>query len=378
MKPVYQNMLAQFSKEKHAALIHTMNELSFLNKGPLPVNLAYIPVVLPKAVEKELHVTVGAYVDYISQKKMKDELRKKVASWLTPVPFQPFTHGAFDFHLCASGPKLIEYMAIPAGMVAVMFIAAKEYAKLFGFEFSDESVKQLKQEYTKSFSLGKKVAIVDVEPQKQITYPEFLCLQKMWEEQGHTVVIADPSEIDCENVTIHGKRIDTIYNRVTAPDLADSRLMHYHELIVTRPELFDPHPIQWYLGDKNSLVTLSAQKDLPDAVKKTLIPTKHIRDFTDWEHCKDYVFKPASSHANKGVLIYASKNKIKELMKQDYVFQKRYDADTLPYPDGKEMKYDVRICVFNGKPAFTYARVYQGMITKLKDEGSGFAPVFFA
>lgn len=367
LSTVYHKLTTKFSLEQYHELIENMNKKAFLNKGSIPINLAYIPVVIPQTVERELYATVNAYLAYIGGNNILTQLRKTVPDWLQTIPFRPFKHGAFDFHLTQDGPKLIEYMAIPAGMVAIMLIAAKEYAKIYGFEFSENDVLYLQDEYTKSFTLGKNVAIVDVEPQKQITYPEFLCLREMWEKRNHKVTIVDPKDLGKTN---------TIYHRITAPDLEDERLASYRALCIKQPELFDPHPIDWYLGDKNSLVTLSAQKEIPALIQKTLIPTKHIKEFTDWDHAKEYVFKPTSSHANKGVLIYASKSRIKELMNQNYVFQKRVDANSIPYPN-KEMKYDIRVCVFNGKPAFTYARVYQGMITKLKEPGTGFAPVFF-
>ena len=61
------------------------------------------------------------------------------------------------------------------------------------------------------------IAIVDVAPEEQYLYPEFLLFQQLFERHGLRAVIADPAALEWrDGVLWHGDlAIDLVYNRLT-------------------------------------------------------------------------------------------------------------------------------------------------------------------
>jgi hypothetical protein len=90
----------------------------------------------------------------------------------------------------------------------------------------------------------------------------------------------------------------------------------------------------------------------------------------------EWVFKPVSGYASRGVYVgkSISRRKLDELPAGDYLAQ-RYAPHPVVDRDGKEWKYDVRFFADRGQVIGAAARVFLGQVVGMREPGSGFAPI---
>ena len=90
----------------------------------------------------------------------------------------------------------------------------------------------------------KSIAIVDVFPEGQYLYPEFILFQQLFERHGVRAVIADPSEVIFRDGALWhaGLRIDIVYNRLTDFMLDDSKSGALREAYLDGAIVLTPNP----------------------------------------------------------------------------------------------------------------------------------------
>jgi hypothetical protein len=101
------------------------------------------------------------------------------------------------------------------------------------------------------------------------------------------------------------------------------------------------------------------------------------RAAAEWQAQRgDWVFKPVSGYASRGVYLgkSISRQKLAQLPRDRYLAQS-YAPHPVLARDGQEWKYDLRFYADRGTVFAATARVFQGQVVGMRAPGSGFAPV---
>lgn len=313
----------------------------------------------------------------------------------------------YDFHLGASGPKLIEVNTNAGGAFLNAFLARAQGACCREAEDAiraapqDEFEAAVWRMFLAEWELQgragtpRTIAIVDDRPQEQYLLPEFLLAQRFFQRHGLKAWIVDPAELRFTDGRLQfgGETVDVVYNRLVDFSLGESGHDALREAYVAGAVVLTPNPRHHALfADKRNLTLLSdptavggwdltpGQRRSLSAVPLTGMVTAENAD-QFWTARKRYFFKPAGGHGGKAV--YRG-DKITRGVWED-VRQGGYIAQELAAPserrikvDGevRSLKLDVRLYTYQGSPLLTAARVYQGQTTNFRTPGGGFAPVF--
>jgi len=241
----------------------------------------------------------------------------------------------------------------------------------------------------------RRIAIVDDRPEEQYLYPEFVLARQVLAARGVDAVVADASQLRFEagRLSLEGKPIDLVYNRVTdfafdQPEHKALRDAYRDGAVVVTPSpynhalladkrnlsiLSDPALIEtWGLGP-----TLLAQ--LRSVPRTVLVTPENAEDL--WRSRKDLFFKPTGGHGGKAV--YRGDKVTKGVWAE--IERGGYVAQTLVKPSERMIriddafqprKMDIRLYTYDGQVLLVAARLYQGQTTNFRTIGGGFAPVF--
>lgn len=249
------------------------------------------------------------------------------------------------------------------------------------------------------------IAIVDVAPEDQYLYPEFLLFQQLFERHGLRAVIADPAALDWrDGVLWHGDlAIDLVYNRLTDFYLEQPGSAALREACLHQAVVLTPHPQAHALyANKRHLALFSDAARLqalkvPQAVQNVLlehVPRTEVVDASDaqrlWDARRNLFFKPVAGFGSRAAYRgdKLTKRVWQDILAGDYVAQAIVapgervidDADAMTAKTGatKAMKFDLRAYTYNGAVQWVAARLYQGQTTNFRTPGGGFAPVYSA
>ena len=246
------------------------------------------------------------------------------------------------------------------------------------------------------------IAIVDVAPEDQYLYPEFLLFQQLFERHGLRAVIADPAALDWRDGTLwHGDlAIDLVYNRLTDFYLEQPESSALREAYLQHAVVLTPHPQAHALyADKRHLALFSDAARLqalgvPQTTQQILVehvPHTEVVDAADpqrlWDARRSLFFKPVAGFGSRAAYRgdKLTKRVWQDILAGDYVAQailapgERVIDD--PDPLGAEratkvMKFDLRAYTYDGAVQWVAARMYQGQTTNFRTPGGGFAPVY--
>jgi hypothetical protein len=323
----------------------------------------------------------------------------------------PRTSGVFmgfDFHITASGPRLIEVNTNAGG--AFLNIAARDAQQACCPAAEDyigalRSTAQLEAEmvtmFRREWSLARgatplrTLAIVDAEPRAQFLYPEFQLAKKLFESHGIRAHIADPSELELADdcIQLRGERIDLVYNRLTdfylaAPTSHVLRLAYQRGLAVITPHprahaLYADKRNLALLSNPTALESLGVPRDTAEVLVSGIPPTREAAGCADawWRNRKDWFFKPRSGYGSRGTYRgdKLTRRVFAEVVKGGYIAQELTPPSERwrSTANGKEVfKVDVRCYVYAGKIQLMAARLYQGQTTNFRTAGGGFAPIY--
>ena len=248
------------------------------------------------------------------------------------------------------------------------------------------------------------IAIVDVAPEEQYLYPEFLLFQQLFERHGLRAVIADPAALEWRNgVLWHGElAIDLVYNRLTdfyleQPGSAALREAYLQQAVVLTP---DPQAHALY-ADKRHLALFSdaarlQELGVPLPTQQLLlehVPRTEVVDAADaqrlWDARRGLFFKPVAGFGSRAAYRgdKLTKRVWQEILAGDYVAQAIVAPGERMVDDPqaihtakatKAMKFDLRAYTYDGAVQWVAARLYQGQTTNFRTPGGGFAPVYSA
>ena len=247
------------------------------------------------------------------------------------------------------------------------------------------------------------IAIVDVAPEDQYLYPEFLLFQQLFERHGLRAVIADPAALEWrDGVLWHGDlAIDLVYNRLTDFYLDQPASGALREAYLQQAVVLTPHPQAHALyANKRHLALFSDAARLqalgvPEATQHILlehVPHTEVVNAADaqrlWEARRSLFFKPVAGFGSRAAYRgdKLTKRVWQDILAGDYVAQAIVapgervidDADAMTAKTGatKAMKFDLRAYTYNGEVQWVAARLYQGQTTNFRTPGGGFAPVY--
>lgn len=367
-----------------------------------------LPVFLDPAHVSQMRRIVEA-IDATTQLSTYQQAVLGAADDLTRI--DPRAFGAFmgfDFHITASGPRLIEVNTNAGGAFLNIAAhdaqqaccpAAEDYlgAQHSTAELEAEVVAMFRREW--SLARGatplRTLAIVDAQPREQFLYPEFQLAKQLFESHGIAAHIADPSELelaeDC--IRLRGERIDLVYNRLTdfyldAPASHGLRLAYQQGLVV-----ITPHPRAHALyADKRNLALLSnaaalealgVPQESVDVLVSGIPSTREAAGCAEtwWRERKAWFFKPRSGYGSRGTYRgdKLTRRVFAEVVKGGYIAQELTPPSERwrSTANGKEVfKVDVRCYVYAGKIQLMAARLYQGQTTNFRTAGGGFAPIY--
>jgi hypothetical protein len=317
----------------------------------------------------------------------------------------------FDFHVCDSGPQLIEINTNAGGAMLNRALARPRQAccgQLVPHLRPTAELDALDQRWLDSFQnewalqgrcgRPQRIAIVDEAPQQQYLHPEFLLFQHLFRSAGIEAVICDPSELAFnEGVLTHsGRPVDLVYNRLTDFCLQSSASAALRAAYEAGAVVLTPHPRAHALyADKRNLALLSdparlAALGVPQpTIDRLVAGVPHTVEVTPeradalWAARRSLFFKPASGYGSRAA--YRG-DKLTQRVWQS-ILGGGYVAQSLALPSerrvsvggaGNDLKLDIRAYTYSGEIQFVAARLYMGQTTNFRTPGGGFAPVFLA
>jgi hypothetical protein len=314
----------------------------------------------------------------------------------------------YDFHLDASGPKLIEINTNAGGVMLNAALARAQEtccAAMDGAFTHNARLDTLEQTVFDMFMsewrrqrgdspLGS-VVIVDDAPAAQYLAPEFELFRQLFEGHGVAARIADPSALAWRDGRLWhaGAPVDLVYNRLTdfyleAPSHQALRQAYAAGAVVLTP---DPHAHAVF-ADKRNLIALS-QDDLLAAwgvsatdrallqagVPQTRLVTPERADEL-WAQRRQLFFKPVAGFGARAA--YRGDKLTRrvwgEILAGDFVAQALVPpSERLIEVDGvqADLKFDLRAYSYAGQIQLLAARMYSGQTTNFRTQGGGFAPV---
>lgn len=338
--------------------------------------------------------------------------REHIASWSPAIAQQQFgplgVFMGYDFHLSATGPRLIEINSNAGGAFLNAALANAQraccmeiepYMKLNAAAEKFDTVfwNMFLNEWHLAGRSGvpTRVAIVDEKPEEQYLYPEFQLARDFFERHGVEAVIVDAValEYDGSRLLVSGKPVDMVYNRLVDFALDSPAHAALRAAYLDKAVVLTPHPgVHALFADKRNLIVLSDRDLLASwgvdeaslaalgAVLKTEIVTPEKAEQL-WTRRKQLFFKPAAGYGGKAVYRgdKLTRSTWEEILKGGYVAQEfAPPSERMIEIDGtrKARKADIRLYTYDGNILLTAARLYQGQTTNFRTPGGGFAPVF--
>jgi hypothetical protein len=314
---------------------------------------------------------------------------------------------SYDFHVTASGPKLIEVNTNAGGAFLNAALARAQRSCCaeahVPFEispwqdFGSKIVDMFIEEWRRQRGSGRPtmIAIVDDAPEEQYLFPEFRLAKALLEKYGFETVIADAKALlrDGETPLFGGRPIDLVYNRLVDFALEEPQHAGLQAAYVGGNVVVTPNPRAHALfADKRNLTLLSdgdslkhwglAQNHLD--FLRTSVPTTVIVSPNNaealWRDRRNLFFKPARGHGSKAA--YRGDKVTRKVWAA--IILGGYVAQPYAAPSTRgiqldetraELKVDVRLYTFAGTILLAAARLYQGQTTNMRTPGGGFAPV---
>ena len=302
----------------------------------------------------------------------------------------------YDFHIGPDGPRLIEVNTNAGGGLLALQAGDPEtkshlgpdsrlVARLRGM-FSAE----MRRFSADSTDRPKSVVILDEDPQAQFLYPEMQVFCDFFREWGCRAEIVDPQELQAgpEGVSHNGQPVDMIYNRhcdfyLERPELAGLREAYLHRTVCLTPNPFrygllaDKRRLCFW-SDPEQLAAVGLEQSGIDLLQKIVPESRMLASFDPdvlWSEKKQWVFKPATMHASRGVLVgaKATRGRYRELPEETIV--QRYIAPSISTLGENQFKTDFRLFAYKNRLLGIAARLYRGQVTNLRTEGGGFAAV---
>ncbi|SFD29280.1 hypothetical protein [Massilia yuzhufengensis] len=315
----------------------------------------------------------------------------------------------YDFHPDGANLGLIEINTNAGGAMLNVAMARAHrtcclddtqlaQAVLSGAKFENEIIQMFQSEWASARQTAplRTIAIVDIQPQQQYLYPEFLLFQRLFATHDINAVIADPGELFFRDGALwFGElQIDLVYNRLTDFMLEAPESRALHDAYCEDAVVLTPHPRAHAIyANKRNLTILSdatalAALGVPQATIDILVANVPFTESVTtnnaerlWNERRNLFFKPVAGYGGRAAYRgdKVTKRVWQEILSGEYIAQRVVApgvrvSGTADSPE--TLKFDLRSYVYNSRVQWTAARVYQGQTTNFRTPGGGFAPVY--
>lgn len=320
--------------------------------------------------------------------------------------FDPGSPGGLlglDFHLTATGPRLIEINTNPGGVLLNALLGQAQLACMpevtepptdaWAVDAAVLQILLTEWRLQRGAAPLQLVAIVDTEPKQQYLYPEFLLYRELLRRHGYRAEICDPAELvqHDQRLWLGATPVDLIYNRLTDFALQQPTHATIRSAYLAGTVALSPHPrAHAVYADKRNLSVLGNRDFLqtadvsPATIDKLLAAIPNTRLLTPenrdalWAARRHLFFKPAAGFGSKGS--YRGDKLTRRVW--DEMARGTYVAQEIVLPSERHVavgadpfKVDIRCYADQGKVLLVAARMYQGQTTNFRTPGGGFAPV---
>ena len=340
--------------------------------------------------------------------------RRHVLEWAPDIAHsEKGPHGVFfgyDFHRTNDGPRLIEVNTNAGGALLLLHLARAQQAcceAVEHFIVGPVGLEDIERKFVDMFRLElqaqqgrqtelRRVAIVDEQPQDQYLSPEFSLFGQMFANVGIDAIVAGPDEfrLSSGKLTLDGKPVDLVYNRLTDFYLQSETCALLKEAYDAGAAVFTPGPRMHalfankrnlsLLGDDALLREFGASERtrtaLRTAIPRTVLVTRQNADDL-WKKRRQLFFKPVCGYGSRGTYSGArlTRKKWSAILDSEYIAQELVPpSERMLIISGEQasMKLDVRCYVYRGEIQLLGARLYRGQTTNFRTDGGGLAAVF--
>lgn len=329
IKDLREKYLAEFTEEKYKSLL---KELDSEFNHHIDFRIAETPIFLPKETVKEVLDAADELVKAIQTKEFREYSRNALPAGLA-VPNEDEHPAllAIDFAICKDEngnyiPQLIELQGF-ASLYCYQVLLDEKVRKNFdiGNNFTNHFSGFDRESYIKKFkeviigdSNPENVILLEIEPELQKTYIDFLCTEKYLgiKTVGLSDVIKEGKKLYYES---EGKKIpiDRIYNRVIYDELARKKDLKYNFRFTEELDVkWVAHPNWFFRISKYSM---------PFFKSKYVPPAFFLSDLNEYpDDLENYVLKPLFSFAGAGVKFEVDKQTLDSITdRSNYILQKK-------------------------------------------------------
>lgn len=301
----------------------------------------------------------------------------------------------YDFHLSAAGPKLIEVNTNAGGIWYASLCynpGATGFPEHLGLSLLHTFLHEFALFCKQPGARPERIVILDEQPAEQPLYAEMLAFAALFRQAGIDAIVASPEDLAAKQggLYIGAKRIDMIYNRHCDFYLQSAEMQHICDAWLNAQVCLSPNPrIYGLLADKQRMI-LWSQPELmqrlglsdreAELLSATIPPTRLLDSLSAeeaWRSRKQWVFKPDTGYAGRGVYVgeKLTKSKFAEFDAHSTLMQQRIPPSVTQSGDDTAFKTDYRLFAYRNRIIGVAARLYQGQVTNLRTENGGFAKI---
>jgi len=329
IKELREKFNSEFTEEKYRSLV---KDLDSEYNHKIDFRIAETPIFLPKDFLNELLKASEELISIIQTKEFKEYSKGALPDQMA-VPNEDDHPSllSLDFSICKDDkgnfiPQLIElqgfaslycYQELLNRKIRKHFDIPLSLASHFNFFDHDSYLKELK-EIILGDSDPENVILLEIEPEKQKTYIDFLCTEDYLgiKPVCLTKIIKEGKKLFYEN---SGRKIpiERIYNRVIYDELSKRKDLKYNFRFTEELEVkWVAHPNWFFKLSKYSM---------PFFKSKYVPPTEFLSDIKEYpSDLENYVLKPLYSFAGVGVIFDVKKELLDSIKdKSNYILQKK-------------------------------------------------------
>lgn len=297
---------------------------------------------------------------------------------------------SYDVHPTPEGPVLIEVNTNAGGVLTAMQAARNGNECCADWEHGllEQRLLQLFRRDLLGADAATTgvVAIVDDHLAAQPLLTEMHALADLLRPFAREVLVVDAADLTFTDGRLRYGRtpIDRVYWRSTDFQLSEPAHAPLRQAVAEKTTILAPSPEAYQaIADKRRFVEWSKQPELARDASSGLtfriaetVPMSERTAAAWYADRNEWVFKPASGYASRGVYVgkSISRKKLDELPSGIYLAQ-RYAPHPVTDRGDREWKYDVRFFADRGHVIGAAARVFHGQVVGMRTAGSGFAPI---
>jgi len=346
-----------FDQKKYEAMVHDLNTTFDIK---IDFKIAETPIFLPDEFRDELIKASDEIVSILQTDAFREYSKKALPDNLAvPNEDEHTSLLAIDFALCKDEdgkmiPQLIELQGFASLYCyqELLNMKMREYFNIpdgltshFNGLNHQTYINKLKETIIGDTD-PENVILLEIEPEKQKTFIDFLCTEKYLgiKYVCLTKIIKEGKKLFYEK---DGKKtlIKKIYNRVIHDELAKRKDIKYNFRFTEELDVkWIAHPNWFYKISKFSLPFLKS-KYVPD--------TKFLTDYKEFPaDTENYILKPLFSFAGAGVVFDVTKEILESIEdRSNYILQKKIQYEPVIETQDIPAKAEIRLLyVWNDKP----------------------------